>query len=183
MKRILAIVAFALSLSSCFPVFVERPNTTVRPNPAPVTTNPNPRPVVVVNTRPVVTNIIRDFQPDRGNGGSYRVGESIFFRLTSARSGFVTMVFYNDGALPDFEIRNIAVQAGLNLIPNNNTVVAAEPVGINRVRAFYTPQPNTNVSFLNGSGISFFEDTTNVFLNFYPVELRDVKDTFVFVTR
>ncbi len=179
MKRILAVAALALSLSSCFPVFVERPTTTVRPNPV-VT---NPRPVVVVNTRPVVTNIIRDFQPDRGNGGSYRVGESIFFRLTSARSGFVTMVFYNDGALPDFEIRNIAVQAGLNLIPNSNTVVAAEPVGINRVRAFYTPQPNTKVSFLNGSGISFLEDTTNDFLNFYPVELRDVKDTFVVVTR
>jgi hypothetical protein len=95
----------------------------------------------------------------------------------------VTLVFYNDGALPDFEIRNIAVQPGINLMPNSNSAVAAEPTGITRVRAFYTPQPNGNISFVGGRGVSFLEDTTNSWLNAYPPELRDVKDTFVVVVR
>jgi hypothetical protein len=153
-----------------------------RPEPV-TTTTTTTRPVVVTTTRPTVANIIQDFQPTRGNGGSYRIGESIVFRMTVARAGFVTLVFYNDGALPDFEIRNIAVQPGINLMPNGNTAVAAEPTGITRVRAFYTPQPNSNISFLGGRGISYLEDTTNTWLNSYPAELRDVKDTFVVVTR
>jgi hypothetical protein len=173
-KKILALAALALSFSSCIVVVPDRPD------PTPTTTT---RPVVVTNTRPSVANIIQDFQPTRGNGSSYRIGESITFRMNVARAGFVTLVFYNDGALPDFEIRNIAVQAGINLMPNSNTAVAAEPTGITRVRAFYTPQPNSNISFLNGRGVSYLEDTTNNWLNSYPPELRDVKDTFVVVVR
>ncbi|MFN3266622.1 MAG: hypothetical protein ACK41E_07260 [Deinococcales bacterium] len=171
MKRILAFAALVLSLSSCIVVVPEN--------------NPPARPVVVntAPTRPSVANIIQDFQPTRGNGAVYRVGESITLRMTLARAGFVTLVFYNDGALPDYEIRNIAVQAGVNLMPNNNTLVAAEPVGITRVRAFYTPQPNSTISFLNGRGVSFLEDTTNTWLNAYPPELRDVKDAFIRVSR
>jgi hypothetical protein len=181
-KRILILAALAFSLSGCFVIVPDRPSTpttnVTRPTPAPSTpvfTNTNPR--------PVVTNIIQDFQSARGNGASYRIGEVVTFRLTSARAGFVTLVFYNDGSLPDYEIRNIPVQAGLNLMPNTNEVVAAEPTGITRVRAFFTPQANTSVSFLRGSGVSFLEDTTNAYLSPYPVELRDVKDTFVVVTR
>ena len=178
-KRIFILAALAFSLSGCFIVVPDRPTTTVvRPTPTPTTpvfTNTNPR--------PVVSNIIQDFQPTRGNGASYRVGESIVFRLSVNRPGFVTLVFYNDGSLPDYEIRNIAVQTGLNLIPNSNEVVASEPTGVTRARAFFTPQPNTNVSFLRGSGVSFFEDTSNAYLSPYPVELRDLKDTFVVVTR
>ncbi len=182
MKRILISAALALSLSGCIIVVPEdRPTTTVRPTPAPTSTF---QPITTTTpTRPVVSSIIQDFQSDRGEGGSYRIGESIFFRMTVARAGFVTLVFYNDGALPDYEVRNIAVQPGINLIPNNNTLIAAEPLGITRTRAFFTPQQNSNVSFLNGSGVSFLEDTTNAFLSGYPVELRDVKDTFVIVTR
>ncbi len=176
-KRILILAALAFSLSGCFIVVPDdRPTTVTRPTPTtPVFTNTNPR--------PVVSNIIQDFQPTRGNGASYRVGESIVFRLSVNRPGFVTLVFYNDGSLPDYEIRNIAVQTGLNLIPNSNEVVASEPTGVTRARAFFTPQPNTNVSFLRGSGVSFFEDTSNAYLSPYPVELRDLKDTFVVVTR
>jgi hypothetical protein len=177
-KRILFLAALAFSLSGCFIIVPDRPSTVVQPQPT--TTRPV---VVTTNPRPVVSNIIQDFQPTRGNGGSYRVGESIVFRLTVNRPGFVTLVFYNDGSLPDYEIRNIAVDTGLNLIPNSNEVVASEPIGVTRTRAFFTPQPNTNVSFLRGSGVSFFEDTSNAFLSPYPVELRDVKDTFVVVTR
>ena len=176
MKRILILAALAFSLSGCFIVVPDDRPTVTRPTPTtPVFTNTNPR--------PVVSNIIQDFQSARGNGASYRVGEVITFRLTSARAGFVTLVFYNDGSLPDYEIRNIPIQAGLNLMPNTNEVVASEPTGVTRVRAFFTPQPNTSVSFLRGSGISFFEDTSNAYLSPYPVELRDLKDTFVVVTR
>jgi hypothetical protein len=181
-KKILILAALAATLSSCIVVVPDRPSSTYEPI---TTTTPAPAPSrpVVVNTRPSVANIIQDFQPTRGNGASYRVGESIVFRATMARAGFVTLVFYNDGALPDFEIRNIAVQPGVNLMPNSNSAVAAEPTGITRVRAFYTPQPNGNISFVGGRGVSFLEDTTNNWLNAYPPELRDVKDTFVVVTR
>jgi hypothetical protein len=175
-KKILALAALVFSLSSCIVVVPDRPE--------PVTTNTSTRPpVVTTNTRPSVANIILDFQPTRGNGASYRIGESITFRMNVARAGFVTLVFYNDGALPDFEIRNIAVQPGINLMPNNNTAVAAAPTGVTRVRAFFTPQPNSNISFLGGRGVTYLEDTTNTWLNSYPPELRDVKDTFVVVVR
>lgn len=184
MKRILALAALSLSLSGCF-FIVADPTPTTRPVQSTSTVGvfqpTNPRPVVT--QRPPVTSIIRDFQSDRGNGASYRIGEGVFFRMTVARGGFITLVFYNDGSLPDYEIRNIAVQAGLNLIPNTNEVVASAPTGITRVRAFFTTQSSSNVSFLNGSGISFLEDTTNNWLNQYPVEVRDVRDTFVVVTR
>ncbi len=185
MKRIFAMSALALSLSGCFFVVPDRSST---PEYRPITTTPAPNPApnpgpVAVSPRPVTANIIQDFQPTRGNGGAYRVGESVVFRAAVNRPGFMTLVFYNDGALPDYEVRNIAVQPGLNLIPNTNVVVAAEPTGVTRVRGFFTPQPNNAVSFLNGSGVSFLENTSNTYLSGYPVELRDIADTFLVVTR
>lgn len=178
MKRILILAALAFSLSGCFVIVPDRPTTTVRPTPTPTTpvfTNTNPR--------PVVTNIIQDFQPDRGTGATYRIGDRVFFRLTSARAGFVTLVIYNEGVWQPDEIQSIPVRVGLNLIPNSNELQAAEPIGTSRIRAFFTPQASAGTSFSGGTGQVYIEDASNSFLNRYPAEARDLKDTYLFVTR
>ena len=173
--------ALALSLSSCFPIFVERQTDTVRPTP--VTTNPNPRPVVV--SGPIArSGIIQEFQSSRGNGGTYRVGEDVFFRLVVKQSGYVTLVIYNENDWQPIQLPSVFVQANvLNLVPSPGTVSAAEPLGVTRVRAFFTPQSGGSFSFSATYSAGNFQASSLTYLNPYPSNNRDYEDTFVFVTR
>ncbi len=176
MKRILALGLLALSFSSCVVTVPSR-------NTGTVTGGGSASVSYTVSFGVQVGDVIADFQPNRGNGGRYRIGEDITLRLTSRESGFVTLVIYNPAEYRNAEIRNIPVQRGINIIPNQNRLTASEPAGVTRFRAFFTPQPNDNVSFLRGNGESYLETSTAAYLNPYPVQLRDVKETFVVVNR
>jgi opacity protein-like surface antigen len=179
MKRFLALGLLALSFSSCV-VTVPSRNTG---NATGTTGGGSATISYSVSFGVQVGDVIADFQPNRGGGGRYRIGENISLRLTSRENGFVTLVIYNPGDYRNAEIRNIPVQRGVNSIPNQNTLTASEPTGVTRFRAFFTPQPNDNVSFLRGYGESYLETSTAAYLNPYPVQLRDVKETFVVVSR
>jgi hypothetical protein len=172
MKRALALLALALIFTSCI--------YTVRRNPDGTTTTTSSSSVSVSISFGVrVTNIITDFQPDRGTGATYRIGDPITLRLTSRQDGYVTLVIYNPFNYRNAEIRNIPVQRGTNIIPRNNFLTASAPTGVTRFRAFFTPEPNNSVSFTGGASEQYLDSQTAAYLSPYPVELRDVRETFL----
>jgi hypothetical protein len=174
MKRLLALLALAVVFTSCI--------YTVRRNPdgSTTTTQTGGASVSVSISFGVrVTNIIQDFQPDRGTGSTYRVGDPVTLRLVSREAGYVTLVIYNPFNYRNTEIRNIPVQRGTNIIPRQNALTASLPTGVTRFRAFFTPEPNNSVSFTNGASEQYLDSQTSAYLSPYPVELRDVRETFL----
>ncbi len=174
MKKILALLAVALTFSSCVYRVTRNPDGTT-------TTTSNTSVSVSVSFGVQVSNIIQDFQPNKGAGATYVIGEPVSLRLTSRESGYVTLVIYNPGNYRNTEIRNIPVQRGTNFIPNGVSLSASPPAGVTRFRAFFTPEPNDNVRFSNGTSETYLDTQTSAYLNGYPVQLRDVKETFLYV--
>ena len=158
MKRILILAALALSFTSCFyvvrPVNADGSVTSTEPAPQP-STQSGASVTVTISFGVQVGNVIQDFQPTRGNGATYGIGEPVSLSLTSRENGYVTLVIYNP-----FQTRLSA--------------------GTTRFRAFFTPQPS-NVSFLGGFGERYLETQTFAYLQPYPVQSRDVKEAFLFV--
>ena len=152
MKRILILAALALSFTSCF--YVVRPvnsdGSVTEPTPQPSTSS-GASVTVTISFGVQVGNVIQNFQPNKGNGATYAIGEQISLSLNSRENGYVTLVIYNPFDYRNSEIRNIPVSRGVNIIPRNVGLTASAPTGTTRFRAFFTPQPS-NVSFLNGSG-------------------------------
>jgi len=183
MKRILILAALALSFTSCFyvvrPVNADGSVTSTEPAPQP-STQSGASVTVTISFGVQVGNVIQDFQPTRGNGATYGIGEPVSLSLTSRENGYVTLVIYNPFDYRNAEIRNIPVSRGQNIIPRNVPLSAAAPAGTTRFRAFFTPQPS-NVSFLGGFGERYLETQTFAYLEPYPVQSRDVKEAFLFV--
>ena len=175
MKRLLILMAFALSLTSCI--------YTVRRNPdgSTTTTQTGGASVSVsVSFGVQVGNVIQSFQPTKGNGATYFVGEQVSLSFNSRENGYVTLVIYNPGSFRNSQISNIPVGRGTNIIPRDFALTASLPTGVTRFRAFFTPQPSS-VSFLNGSGEQYLESQTAAYLDPYPVALRDVKEAYLIV--
>ncbi len=175
MKRILILAALALSFTSCF--YVVRP---ANGEPAQPSTTGSASVTVSISFGVQVGNVIQNFQPTKGNGATYGIGEQIALSLTSRENGYVTLVIYNPFEYRNAEIRNIPVSRGQNIIPRNVGLTASAPAGTTRFRAFFTPQPS-NVSFLNGYGERYLETQTFAYLEPYPVQSRDVKEAFLYV--
>ncbi|MER3451800.1 MAG: hypothetical protein C4298_04475 [Thermus sp.] len=81
------------------------------------------------------------FEPDRGAGGRYFVGEEVRFILTLARPGYVTLVAIDpDGRTYEFD--RVYLSAGTHLLPNRPVrYTLVPPGGLHRVRAVYTEAP------------------------------------------
>lgn len=188
MKRILALAALAFGLSGCFVVVPSRPTQTTQPvqTITPVNSAPTPVQPVFTNTnpRPINQSLIQEFQSERGNGGRYRVGESVAFRVRVSVNGYITLMIYNEDQWDPTPLYNIPVRAGqLNLVPPLGTISAAEPVGTTRVRAFFTPQPTGSNFFVGVNGVAQLQGLSISFTNSYPADTCDFEDTFVVVVR
>lgn len=86
--------------------------------------------------------VITEFEPDRGDGASYDIGDDISFRVRTARDGYLTLSVLNPDGTIDVFGRNLFVRGGRTvLIPDLGSRFSYEvggPRGLNRVRASFT---------------------------------------------
>lgn len=131
--------------------------------------------------------VITSFSPTRGEGADYRVGQRIEFRIRTTRSGYVSLTAIDpDGSVYTFA-RNLRVEAGrTNILPGPRSrvaFVADPPTGLHRVRATFTEQSTdrNRVRYEGRQG----EDgwTSAIRIELRAAEVRDVAETFLFITR
>ena len=130
-------------------------------------------------------DIITQFEPDRGGGARYSIGDDISFRVRTARDGYLTLTSLNpDGSIDVFG-RNIFVRGGrTNLIPSADSRVSYEiggPSGTHEVRASFTPRETDTerVTYRGRSGEDVWTQTIESDIRSYNV--RDVARTSFYV--
>jgi hypothetical protein len=133
-------------------------------------------------------NVISVFEPDRGAGATYGVGEEIRFRILSARSGYVTLTAIDpDGFVYVLGPRNVYVEGGtMTTLPSaryNIRFTAAPPRGFHRVRASVTPSPtDTTITVYQGRrGSEVWTEAIVTEIERYPREARDIFETNLFI--
>jgi len=130
-------------------------------------------------------NVITSFEPTRGAGATYFLGDGIEFRIRTRDSGYVTLSAMDpDGRVYVFA-RNIYVPANRTVIlPTSEMRVsfsAAPPRGLHRIRASFT-STRTNPSHVRYSGRHGEGDWTSAIeidIRGYPV--RDVAVTTLYI--
>jgi Domain of unknown function (DUF4384) len=129
--------------------------------------------------------IIQVFEPTRGAGSSYFVGDAIAFRILTDRSGYVTLSAIDpDGSVYVFA-RNIYVRGGetttISGVDSRTVFTLAPPRGLHRVRASFTPSAinTTTITYTNVYG----EDNwTRIVVNdVRPYQVRDIVETRFFL--
>lgn len=141
------------------------------------------RPGGFVSPDIALSGVIQDFQPTRGRGADYYVGENLEFRLVTNQSGFVTLTALDpDGKVYVFE-RNIPVQAGTNYLPlagARHVYTVQPPVGMQRVRASFTSnRTDGSVSYIGRYGDG--EWTSAIQVDIRPSPVRDVVETYFYI--
>ena len=131
-------------------------------------------------------NYISSFTPTGGEGATFYVGETVGFRLTTTRPGYVTMVSLDPDGYSNVIERNVPVRAGVTFFPNNTkTYTLTPPRGIQRVRAIFTStdQRVYNSFDLGGryDSRTGWDNQITVYVNRYDVPARDVNETFFFI--
>ena len=127
------------------------------------------------------SRLIETFEPRRGPGASYRVGETIDFLFRSRVDGYVTLsVLEPDGAVKTFA-RNLAVPGGTTVILDGSSQGVSfrltPPQGEHRVRASFTPSATDvgRVSFVGRAGESDW--TAAIRVDVEPFDTYDVQET------
>ncbi len=143
------------------------------------------RPGTPVQVGVPLDNVITYFEPTRGSGATYFLGDGIEFRIRTSDSGYVTLSAMDpDGRVYVFA-RNIYV-------PGNRTVIlptpemrvsfsAAPPRGLHRIRASFT-SARTDPGHVHYSGRHGEGDWTSAIeidIRGYPV--RDVAVTTLYI--
>ncbi len=130
-----------------------------------------------------LSGVIQDFQPTRGRGSEYYVGEDVQFRLATNQSGYVTLTALDpDGKVYVFE-RNIPVNSGTTYLPLANArhvYTVNPPGGLQRVRASFTSQPTDgSVRYSGRSGDG--EWTSAIQIELRPSPVRDIAETSFYI--
>jgi Domain of unknown function (DUF4384) len=129
--------------------------------------------------------IIQVFEPTRGAGSSYFVGDAIAFRILTNRTGYVTLSAIDPGGTVYVFARNIYVRGGetttLSGPDSSNIFTLQPPRGLHRVRAAFTPSASraTSITYQNVYG----EDNwTRIVVNdVQPFQIRDIVETRFFL--
>lgn len=131
--------------------------------------------------------IITVFEPRRGEGSTYTVGENISFRLRTTRDGYITLTSIDpDGSINVFA-RNIFVRGGNTYLvagPSSRlSFVLVPPRGLHRVRASFTPTRTDTgrVVYRNRRGEAVWTETIVNELEPYASDARDVAQTYFYV--
>jgi hypothetical protein len=132
-----------------------------------------------------LNDVITTFQPTRGDGAVYQLGDTIQFRIRTNESGYVTLSAMDpDGRVYVFA-RNIFVPAYHTLIlPTREmrvTFSAAPPTGFHRVRAAFTSGPTDpgRVHYSGRFGASAW--TAAIDLDIRSFHVRDVAETTLII--
>ncbi len=131
--------------------------------------------------------VITSFQPTRGPGATYNLGEQIEFAIRTNESGYVSLTAIDpDGSVYTFA-RNIWVEAGrTTMLPTRGSrvaFVADPPAGLHRVRASFTRDrvDTTRVRYEGRSGEDGWTSALRVELS--EATVRDVVETYLFIER
>lgn len=134
-----------------------------------------------------LNEVITEFEPNRGVGASYRIGQRVSFRLRARQDGYVTLTAIDpDGSVYPLA-RNLRVYAGqMNVLSGSQlgvVFIADPPTGLHRVRAsFTTDQTDTSrVDYRGRSGESGWTTAIRIELTGAPV--RDVAETYLYIER
>ncbi|MER3482409.1 MAG: hypothetical protein C4332_03915 [Meiothermus sp.] len=93
--------------------------------------------------------VISGFAPDRGEGGSYKVRERVFFSFTLSKPGYVTLVTVDPDTTTVVLERNVRLSAGAHTFPLKSdrnaqgqaTYLVFPPTGVSRFRLLFTDVP------------------------------------------
>ncbi|GGB79996.1 MULTISPECIES: DUF4384 domain-containing protein [Deinococcus] len=161
MRTALLLGTLALGLSAC--------SVTVRPN---------------LGLQGSGSNLITSFRPDRGEGSTYAVGESVRFVVTTRTAGYVTLIALQ-GSEASTIVRNAYVPAGTTVFPRAQdgvTYNVSTPRGLQRVRAIFTRVRPTSDLVLRGTyDEGRWNATSSAYLQPYAVEDRDVQETYLYI--
>ena len=129
MKPLLLVLTLSTALGACTFYVNPRPGASVTVRPLPGA----PAPDIVVTETPVVT----EFEPTRGEGSVYALGESISFRLRTTGSGYVTLTATGPDGSSSVFAQNVYVAGGTDTtLPTPQervTYTLTPPRGLQRV--------------------------------------------------
>lgn len=131
-----------------------------------------------------VSDVIRVFEPARGAGSTYYVGENVSFRVLTARDGYLTLTALDpDGRVYTFA-RNLYVRGGQFTVisgPDDSSVFSlVPPRGLQRVRAAFTPgRTSGRITY---SGISDEGPwTQSIVTEVRDYDVRDIAETYFYI--
>ena len=131
-----------------------------------------------------LSNVITRFEPDRGVGVGYYVGDEVRFIISLARPGFVSLVAIDpDGRTYEFE-HGVYLNAGTHVLPlprMRRRYVVDYPTGKQRVRAIYTSSRPTAVHFLGVYTRERFNERLRVYFDDCHAETRDLAETYFYI--
>ncbi|PNY82134.1 DUF4384 domain-containing protein [Deinococcus koreensis] len=159
---VLALGTLALSLSAC--------TVSVRPN---------------LSLQVQGGNLITNLRPDRGEGGTYAVGESVRLSVSTRSAGYLTLVALQSNGYASVLARNVYVNAGATTFPraqDGQVYTVAPPRGIQRVRAIFTRvRPTTDLVVSGVFDGTRWNTVTTAYVSPYPQADRDVQETFFYI--
>mgnify|MGYP000418243297 CR=1 FL=1 len=131
-----------------------------------------------------VNDVIRVFEPTRGSGSVYLVGDLISFRVLTNRDGYITMTVLSPSGNVETFARNIYVRGGqVNVIsgPDDASVFQlVPPRGLHRVRASFTPaRTSGSVIYRNSNGEGQW--TESIVTEVRDYDVRDIAETRFFI--
>jgi len=127
--------------------------------------------------------VITRFEPDRGQGASYRVGESVSFLIALTRPGYVVLV----GIDPDgvtYEFDRVYLNPGTHRLsgPPGFRYEVRPPLGLQRVRAIFTDTPHPSGFVFRGRySLELWDQQTSLYILRSDSRVRDVGETYFFI--
>lgn len=134
-----------------------------------------------------LNQIITSFEPTRGSGATYRLGQQVRFAVRTVEDGYVTLTAIDpDGSVYTFA-RNLRVRARrTNILPGPDSrvaFIADPPTGLHRVRASFTRE-RTDINRVRYNGRTGEEGWTSALsVELRAAQVRDVVETFLFIER
>ncbi len=131
-----------------------------------------------------VSDVIQVFEPTRGAGSGYFVGENVSFRVLTTQDGYLALTALDpDGRVYTFA-RNVYVRGGqTNIVsgPDDGSVFSLlPPRGLQRVRASFTPRPTSGrVVYRGTSGEGRW--TQSIVTEVSDYDVRDIAETQFYI--
>lgn len=162
----LAVLVLPISLGSCFPVV---------------------QGTVVSSQR---NGYITSFTPTGGEGQTYFVGDKVRFRLSTTRSGYVTLVSYDPDGYSNVIASNVRVGAGVSYFPEDlpgrpKEYTLTPPRGLQRVKAIFTNDLQSSRGKITLEGRydsnTGWDNQITLYVNGYDARVRDIQETFFYI--
>jgi len=131
-----------------------------------------------------LSDVIARFEPDRGRGATYYVGEEVRFVVSLRRPGYVSLVAIDpDGRTYEFE-HGVYLPAGTHELPlpgMRHRYVIEPPTGKQRVRVIYTDTRPGSVYFRGVYSTDGFNDRLRLYFRQSYAQVRDLKETYFYI--